>query len=102
MAKEAARIFAQLGNPMVQQVHELLIELQKDDTGIPNPAQAAFEDFQLVASPEEMIAVIAKYPFMADDGFLQAVEQTISTVIPPNLQPAFEQRLAWLKQIAGK
>ncbi len=64
--------------------------------------QMAFKAFQTTSSLDAMQTIVKQYPFMKEDGFIQAIERTIKEQVPPNLKPAFEQRLAWLKQITGK
>jgi hypothetical protein len=39
---------------------------------------------------------------MADPGFVSAIERVTEQQVPPNLRPAFEEHLAWLRQIASE
>ena len=64
-------------------------------------AQLAFEAFQIAGSLADMQAAVAKFPFMTDAGFINAVEQLISEHVPPEHHPAFAH-LAWLRQIANE
>jgi hypothetical protein len=45
---------------------------------------------------------VARFPLMAEADFIAAIEQAIAQGVPPEHRPAFEQRLAWLRQIAGE
>lgn len=65
-----------------------------------NLVQNAFEAFQLANSPKSMKQAVVKYSFMAGADFIATVEQAIRQQVPPEQQPAFRQRLAWLQQIA--
>jgi hypothetical protein len=68
----------------------------------PQLSHAAFDAFQDTKSFEDMQAAVRKYPFMIQAGFIQLVEKTIVQRIPPEQKPALLQRLAALKQLAGK
>jgi hypothetical protein len=46
-----------------------------------------------------MQAVVAQHPVLKDAQLIQTLEQAIAAHVPPEYQPAFEQRLAWLKAI---
>ncbi len=67
-----------------------------------DPAQAAFQAFQQAASPEAMRQAVAQVPFMAQPDFIAAVEQVMAQQAPAEHRPYFEERLSWLRQIAGK
>ena len=45
---------------------------------------------------------VTRFPFMAQADFIASIEQAIAQQVPPEHQPAFEQRLAWLRQIASE
>jgi hypothetical protein len=47
-----------------------------------------------------MEVAVSQYPFMPDNGFIQAVEQIIAKQVPPEHKPAFQERLDWLRKIA--
>ena len=47
-------------------------------------------------------AAVAQHPMLKDKQFIRVIEKAIQEQVPPENQPAFNQRLAWLKQIAGK
>ena len=109
LAQEAALIFSQIGHTQnAQSAQRLVTKLQGGDVlavGAPasnaeNPAQQAFAVFQRASSTEEMRAAVSEYPFMTDAQFIVANEQVITQQALPEHQPAFEQRLTWLKQIA--
>lgn len=105
LAQEAEKIFAQIGNSKAQVVQQLIALLQASAVDQSNRTQvdpeAAFQAFQLANSPSAMHTAVAQYPFMTEDVFIQVIEHAIKERIPSNLQPAFEQRLVWLKQIAA-
>jgi tetratricopeptide (TPR) repeat protein len=67
-----------------------------------NPAQAAFEAFLHAASVAEMQAAVTQYPFMTEPGSIQAIEKVIEEQAPSEHKPAAAQRLAWLREIAGR
>jgi tetratricopeptide (TPR) repeat protein len=60
----------------------------------------AIETFQQAGSPDEIRHGVAQFPFMADAEFIAAIEQTVAQRVPLEHQPALNQRLAWLRQIA--
>lgn len=66
----------------------------------PNDPQAAFEAFQGAGSPDAMRQAVAQFPELAQ--LIPTIEQVIQTQVPPEARPAFEQRLAWLRQIVGE
>jgi len=39
---------------------------------------------------------------MAQADFIAAIEQAIAQQVPPEHRPVFEQRLAWLREIADE
>ena len=49
-----------------------------------------------------MQAAAVQHPMLKDAQFILAIEELIAEQVTPEQKPAFEQRLAWLKQIAGK
>jgi hypothetical protein len=107
LAQEAAQIFARIGHQQYkQQARQLVAYLQNVDSpsakGIGNRVQQAFEMFQGADSPQAMQVAVNQYPFMIDTQFIQSVEEIITEQVPPEHKPAFELRLAWLKQIARK
>ncbi len=61
--------------------------------------QAALAACAHANSLDDMRQAVEKYPFMADAGFIQAVEQVIMERVSPDARPAFEEHLAVLKQI---
>ncbi len=66
-----------------------------------DPAQAAFEAFRQAASPVAMQQAVAQFPSMAQADFIAAIEQVIAQQVQPEQRSAFEQRLAWLQQVAN-
>lgn len=65
-----------------------------------DPVQQAFDAFQQAGSAEAMLQAVARFPFMTQIDFIAAIEQAIAEQVLSRYQPAFEQRLAWLRQIA--
>jgi len=104
LVQEAARIFAQIGNPNAQRAQQLLAQLQGNapPSAAANPAQAAFEAFQRAGNLQEMQAALAQHSLLQDPGFHAAIERVIREQAPEKDKPAFEERLAWLKQLSGK
>ena len=103
LAQEAARILAQMGHAQyAQQAQQLVAQLQGGG-GAPSsggdPVQQALEAFQRAGSIQEMQAALAAHPILKDPQFHAAIEQLIREQVPDEAKPAFEQRLAWLKQI---
>jgi hypothetical protein len=47
-----------------------------------------------------MRQALTRFPFMVQADFIAAIEQIIAQQMPPEDRYLFEQRLAWLKQIA--
>jgi hypothetical protein len=102
LAQEAARIYTQIGHAQyAQRARQLVAQLQGGSPApaAADPAQAAFEAFQRAGSLQEMQAAVAQHPILKDPEFHAAIEQIIREQVPDEAKPAFEQRLAWLKQI---
>ena len=82
----------------IQQVRQMLglptMQTQADS----NNPQAAFEAFQQADSLDAMRQVVVQYPILKQ--MIPTIEQVINEQVPPQHRPAFETRLAWLKQIA--
>ena len=105
LAQESAHIWKQIGSRHFQRAQRLIAELQDVSTPDPeqsDPAQLAFEAFQRAASPQDIQLAVMKYPIMINQQFIQAVEEIISEQVPSDLKPAFQQRLATLRQIANQ
>ena len=49
---------------------------------------------------QEMQTALTAHPVLKDLEFHATIEQVIREQVPEEAKPAFEQRLAWLKQIA--
>jgi tetratricopeptide (TPR) repeat protein len=94
---------AQLGDPQakeyVARVRKMLGMAPVDEG---NPAQKAFEAFQHATSLTTMHQAVTQFPFMTDPQFIDTIEYTIAEHVPPAHRPAFEQRLAWLREIASE
>ena len=102
LAQEAAAAFGKIGHaPNAQRAQQLVTQLQGGEAPAPagDPAQAAFEAFQRAASPQEMQAAVSQYPLLTEDGFIQAIEETIAERVPTEHQAAFQERLDWLRQL---
>ncbi len=48
-----------------------------------------------------MQAAVTQHPMLKDKQFIQTIQETIQEQVKLEDKPAFEQRLAWLKQIAS-
>jgi tetratricopeptide (TPR) repeat protein len=101
-AQDAVQIFTQIGHlPNAQKVQQIVDRIQGSSpapaTG--NPTQAAFEAFQRAGSVQEMQAALATHPMLKDPKVHAAIEQLIREQVPDEAKPAFEQRLALLKQL---
>jgi hypothetical protein len=77
-------------------------ELGMETASQGNSAQDAFEALQAAGSLADLQAAVTRFPFMVDTEFTNAVEQVIRQQVPLEYQPAFTQRLAWLRQIANE
>jgi tetratricopeptide (TPR) repeat protein len=66
------------------------------------PAQQAFNALMQAGSLDEIRQAVAQFPFMTDQEFIQAIEQAIAQQVPPEQRQPYEQRLAWLRQIASE
>ena len=85
-AQYAARVRQMLGITSGSQIH---------------PTRLALEAFQHAGSPDEMQRAVAQFPFMTGSGFIAAVEQVAAQEVLSDINLTFEQRLAWLRQIAN-
>jgi tetratricopeptide (TPR) repeat protein len=94
---------AQLGDPQGREYAARVRRILRiEPTENINPAQQAFEAFQRAASLTEMQQAVGQYPIMTDRQFIAAVEQTIAEQVRREHRLAFEQRLSWLREIAGE
>jgi hypothetical protein len=64
-----------------------------------DPTQLAFEAFQEADSVDKMQCAVTEFPIMTNADFLAIIEQAL---IQKALSSTFEQRLAWLRQIADE
>lgn len=62
--------------------------------------ELAFEAFLSTESLGDMRDAAGRFPFMTTDGFIDGIEQFSATQVEMQDQPAVEQRLAWLRQVA--
>jgi len=67
-----------------------------------DPVELAFTAFQKAGSEGAMRKAVAQYPFMGEDEFISAVVDVINQQVPAAQKPAFEQRLATLRQIVAQ
>ena len=101
-AQDAARIFTQIGHLSNAQRAQQMVDQIQGGSPVPtaaNPAQAAFEAFQRAGSIQDMQTALAAHPILKDLEFHAAIEQITREQVPDEAKPAFEQRLAWLKQL---
>jgi tetratricopeptide (TPR) repeat protein len=98
-AQRSAQLYLEIHDPNLIEAQRLIDQLQNRNS---SAEQEAFIAFQRVDSYQEMVVVASKYPFIKDDEYIQVVAQTIEQRVPTDMKPAFERRLAWLKQIASK
>jgi hypothetical protein len=49
-----------------------------------------------------MRQVVAQIPLLKQADFIVMIEQVIAQQVSPEQQPYFEQRLGWLRQLAGE
>jgi len=62
----------------------------------------AIEASRQANSPTEIQRAVAEFPSMVDTNFIAATEQVIAQQVSSERRTAFEQRLAWLRQIANE
>lgn len=98
--EHAARLGDSSARQNITQIKEMMGETSPASQ--PDQTRAAFEAFQRAASADEMRQVVVRYPFMVQADFIAAIEQVIAQQVPPQQRPHFEQRLGWLRQVAGK
>lgn len=98
--EQAARLGLSQATQVIAQVRQSLGE--STPLSQVDPTQAAFEAFQQADSPAAMRQAVVQFPFTTQPDFIAAIEQTIAQQVPPEHRPAFEQRLAWLRQIANE
>jgi tetratricopeptide (TPR) repeat protein len=94
---------AQLDHPQgAQYVGRVRQMLGMESANQSNPAQQAFDALQHATSRAVLQQAIAQFPFMTDPGFIAAVGKAIAEQVLPEHRPTFEQRLAWLREIADE
>jgi tetratricopeptide (TPR) repeat protein len=105
LAQESLRIYTRIGQiPNAHRVQQFITQVQDNESGFKpdDPVLAAFEAFQRASSQQNMQSTVSRYPFITDESFIQELEQVLEQQVPPELKPAFAQRLVWLKQIGKK
>jgi tetratricopeptide (TPR) repeat protein len=102
-AQESAQLFAQIGHMQnAQSMQQLIAHLKGSPMPQANSAQIAFtifDAFQRVSSPQAMQAAVEQHPLLKDSQFIKFIEKIIKEEVPPEHKPAFEARLAWLREI---
>ena len=94
---------AQLGIPQgTQHATQIRQRLGSVSASQVNPTQLAFEAFQRAGSLDEMRRTAAQFPFMTAPNFIAAIQQAIAQQVPQNFKAAFNQRLAWLRQVVNE
>jgi len=81
----------------IQQVRQMLGMPPMVVQANPNDPQAAFDAFQRAHSLDAMQQTVLQFPILAQ--MIPAIEQVIQQQVSPEYRPAFEQKLAWLRQI---
>ncbi len=103
LAKDATSIWSQMGSPNTQHAQKLVEEISGGSKPPQrNSIEEAFTAFWQISSKIELRFAANKYPLLLNPEFINAVEGTIKTKIPPEQKAAFEQRLEWLRQIANQ
>jgi serine/threonine protein kinase len=104
LTRNALTIYNQIGHSeKAASAQKLLAHLQGEaDHEEIHPIQAAFEAFQRVNSPQEMLSVVKQYPFMLEIEFIQLIEKVIAEQIPLTSRRYFEERLNTLRHLTSK
>lgn len=91
---------AQLGDPQATQQIEQVQQALSEMAPLPDdPDQLAFEFSQFASSLDHMCEIAEQYRFMLDARFAETAKESVGQVAP-EFRAHFEQRLAWLQQIA--
>jgi tetratricopeptide (TPR) repeat protein len=92
-----------LGDPTGAQYAAQVIEMleQESETSV-DFAQQALQAFADAGSFEAMRQAVGHFPALLQIEFMAVIEQVIAQQVPPEQRPAFQQRLAWLRQIAAE
>ena len=94
---------AQLGDPTSAQYAAVIRKsLGMEPAPSADPAQQAFDAFRQAASPEAMREAAIHFPLLLEAEFIATIEQVIAQQVPPDQRQPFQQRLAWLRQIADE
>ena len=95
--KQAAR----LGDPTGAQYAARTRQMWEQEPAPPvEPAQQAFDAFQQAGSLAAMQQAVAYFPLLRQPDFITAIEQVIPQKVPAEQQPAWQQKLGWLRQLA--
>lgn len=93
-----------LGHPqavsLIQQVRQALGLPPMQMQVASNDPQAAFDAFQRVGSLNAMRQLLTQFPILVQ--MIPTIEQVIQQQVPAEGRPPLDQRLAWLRQIAGQ
>jgi len=105
-AQKALTYYSQVGHQAwLQDAQQLVTRIQtaiRSGELPASPMDRAFEAFQKANSFDEMRRAVVQFPIMIHQGFIRTVAGIIESQVPPQFKPAFEQRLAWLRQIANR
>jgi tetratricopeptide (TPR) repeat protein len=94
---------ARLGDPIGAQNAGMARKMWGMEPVLPvDPAQQVFDAFQEAVSPEAMRQIATRFPLLLEAEFMPTITQVIAEQIPPEQRPAFQQKLAWLRQIAAE
>ena len=89
--------------PLFVQRVKWLKQIASDPSRPGDPAQKAFDAFQVCATQEEMGRAVGLYPLLRKAKFLAYLESIAnSSDTDPELKRIFEQRIRWLRAVVGK
>jgi tetratricopeptide (TPR) repeat protein len=105
--REALRYFekaAQLGQPYAAQyITQIRQELEGTSTERTDPVELVYACMTLLQAStyEGVQQAVSQFPFMIEPAFIALTEQGLGQMTS-ELRAAFQERLAWLRQIAGE
>ncbi|HLO14733.1 MAG TPA: serine/threonine-protein kinase [Anaerolineales bacterium] len=87
----------------LQKARKLHDQIQENSSSeVSRKRLEAFDAFMNADNLQALHAAADQHPILKDKQFIRIIEKIISEELPPEHKPAFEQRLAWLKQLAQK
>jgi len=105
MAKEASQIFSNIRSQHTLVVQQFIAKLEGDESAqesnLIQAMEAAFAAFFQASTPYAMQIAITQNFLLADPKFIQFIDDTIHTKVPPAQMRTYEERLAWLRKIVG-